>query len=84
MWRIWMVGCRGRGENMGTNVGAMRDVEREKRKRRYQEQLEGREAGVKMGCHAEELCNEESMFRLPHYQHRAGLNMDSSPRCGSG
>ena len=44
-----MVGCRGRGENMVANVGAMSGVGREKRKRRCKGRLEGKEAGAKNG-----------------------------------
>ena len=40
-----MVGCRGRGENMVANVGAMSGVGREKR--RCKKWLEGREVGAK-------------------------------------
>lgn len=50
-----MVGCRGRGENMVANVGAMSGVGREKRKRRCKGRLEGKEVEAKMGCHAEDI-----------------------------
>ena len=34
--------------------------------------------------HAEEHRDEASMIEQPRSRHRAGLNMDLSPRCGSG
>ena len=38
VWRIWMVGCRGRG----ANVGAMSDVGREKKEKAIPRAAEGK------------------------------------------